>query len=60
MTVKSVDDVRPLKTFLRDQELRYINRVVDLVGGEKEQAALLLGVSMATLYRKLTEDDKGQ
>jgi DNA-binding NtrC family response regulator len=60
VTVKSVDDVRPLKTFLRDQELGYINRVVDLVGGEKDQAALLLGVSMATLYRKLTEDDKGQ
>jgi transcriptional regulator with PAS, ATPase and Fis domain len=57
-SMKSVDDIRPLKNFLREQELAYINRVVELVGGEKEQAALLLGVSMATLYRKLTEDDR--
>jgi len=58
--VKNVDHVRPLKNFLREQELAYLNRVIELVGGEKEEAALLLGVSMATLYRKLTEDDKNQ
>ena len=43
----------PLKDYLREQELNYLNRTLALTGGDKEQAAELLGVSLATLYRKL-------
>jgi DNA-binding NtrC family response regulator len=57
---ETVDDVKPLRIFSREQEVAYMNRVIDLVGGDKEQAAILLGVSLATLYRKLTEDEKVQ
>ncbi|MDB6123996.1 MAG: Fis family transcriptional regulator [Pedosphaera sp.] len=46
----------PLKDFLREQEVAYLNRTMALVGGDKEKAAILLGVSLATLYRKLSED----
>src|SRR3954468_1320241 len=49
----SADQLKSLKTFLRDQELAYLNRALEQVGGDKEKAALLLGVSLATLYRKL-------
>jgi len=54
----TVDGVKPLRIFSREQEAAYMNRVIDLVGGDKEQAAILLGVSLATLYRKLTEEEK--
>jgi DNA-binding NtrC family response regulator len=46
----------PLKTFLREQESIYLNRALAYTGGDKEKAAQLLGVSLATLYRKLSED----
>jgi two-component system response regulator AtoC len=49
---------RPLKTFLRDQELIHLNRALEMSGGDKEKAALLLGVSLATLYRKLAGDER--
>jgi DNA-binding NtrC family response regulator len=55
---ETVDDVKPLRIFSREQESTYMSRVIDLVGGDKEQAAILLGVSLATLYRKLTEEEK--
>jgi transcriptional regulator with PAS, ATPase and Fis domain len=55
-----VDDVKPLRVFSREQEAAYMNRVLELVGSDKEQAAILLGVSLATLYRKLTEEEKVQ
>jgi len=47
------EPVKPLKNFLRDQEIAYLNRALEQAGGDKEQAALALGVSLATLYRKL-------
>ena len=47
-----------LKDFLREQELNYLNRVLAQNGGDKEKAAIQLGVSLATLYRKLSEDEK--
>ena len=45
-----------LKDFLREQELAYINRVLAQTSGDKEKAAELLGVSLATLYRKLADE----
>jgi DNA-binding NtrC family response regulator len=54
----SIQSIESLKSFLRKQELEYLRRVLDRAGGDKEQAALLLGVSLATLYRKLSEDEQ--
>ena len=42
-----------LKEFLHRQEVSYIEQAIQHVGGDKEKAAELLGISMATLYRKL-------
>ncbi len=50
------DDV-PLKDYLREQEVAYLHRVLAHTGGDKERAAILLGISLATLYRKLSEDE---
>ncbi len=50
--------VGQLKDFMRDQEADYIQRAIAHAGGDKEQAAKSLGVSLATLYRKLAEDDE--
>ncbi|KAF0175720.1 MAG: sigma-54 dependent DNA-binding response regulator [Limisphaerales bacterium] len=49
--------VSQLKDFMRDQESAYIQRAIAQAGGDKEQAARALGVSLATLYRKLAEGD---
>lgn len=48
----------PLKNFLREQELVYLNRVLDYCDGNKEKAADLLNVSVATIYRKLSDEDE--
>ncbi len=50
--------LKPLKNFLRDQEIVYLSRTLDQCSGDKEKAALLLGVSLATLYRKLSGDER--
>jgi two-component system, NtrC family, response regulator AtoC len=44
-----------LKDFIREQEIAYLNRALAQTGGDKEKTAELLGVSLATLYRKLAE-----
>lgn len=49
--------VGQLKDFMRDQESSYIQRAIAQAGGDKEQAAKALGVSLATLYRKLAEGE---
>jgi transcriptional regulator with PAS, ATPase and Fis domain len=46
-----------LKTFMREQELTYINRALTQAGGDKEKAAQLLGISLATLYRRLSAEE---
>ncbi|HYG36826.1 MAG TPA: sigma-54 dependent transcriptional regulator [Clostridia bacterium] len=48
----------PLKTFLREQEQAHLQRALEECGGDKERAALLLGISLATLYRKLGDEEK--
>jgi DNA-binding protein Fis len=47
-----------MKLYLQRQEQVHLNRTIQQCGGSKEQAALLLGISMATLYRRLSGDDK--
>jgi transcriptional regulator with PAS, ATPase and Fis domain len=49
--------VGPLKDFLREQEVGYVNRALSAAGGDKEKAAQLLNVSVATLYRKLADEE---
>jgi two-component system response regulator AtoC len=51
--------VGPLKNFLRDQEVVYLNKALSMTSGDKEKAAELLGISLATLYRKLAEAEEG-
>ena len=48
----------PLKDFLREQEVAYLNRTLSQTGGDKEKAASILGISLATLYRKLSEEER--
>jgi len=47
----------PLKDFLREQEITYLRRALAHTAWDKEKAAELLGISLATLYRKLAETD---
>jgi DNA-binding NtrC family response regulator len=47
-----------LKTFMREQEQSHLNRALQQCDGDKEKAAVLLGVSLATLYRKLSGEEK--
>jgi DNA-binding NtrC family response regulator len=49
----------PLKNYLREQEVAYLQRTLAFTGNDKEKAAEILGVSLATLYRKLAEVDEG-
>lgn len=42
-----------LKDFLHQQEVTYIEHAIRAAAGSKEKAAESLGISMATLYRKL-------
>ena len=56
-TTTANQPIGPLKNFLREQEVAYLHRVMAQTGGDKDKAAALLGVSLATLYRKLAEGD---
>ena len=42
-----------LDEFIRDQERRYIEETIKFNESSRERAAKMLGISMATLYRKL-------
>jgi two-component system, NtrC family, response regulator AtoC len=48
----------PLRVFMRQQELAHLNSVIEAFNGDKEKAAIQLGISLATLYRKLSGEDK--
>ena len=56
-TNRPMEPIKPLKNFIREQEQNYLNRVLEAAGNDKEQAAILAGVSLATLYRKLSGDE---
>ncbi len=51
--VPAADSVEPVATDLSDMERSTIERVFERVNGDKQMAAKLLGISRATLYRKL-------
>ena len=46
-----------LKSYLREKEKEYIQKVLEVAGGEKEKAADMLGISLATFYRKFETGD---
>jgi DNA-binding NtrC family response regulator len=46
----------PLRDYLHQQEVQYIERAIAANGGDKDKAAAMLGISMATLYRKMAPD----
>lgn len=48
---------KSLKAFLRDQEKKYLSQVLRFTGGDKERAAKTLRISLATLYRKLPDEE---
>ena len=54
----SAQSFQALKTFMREQEQAHLNKALEQSGGDKEKAALLLGISLATLYRKLSGEEK--
>ena len=50
---KDPNNLRSLKSYVRNREMEYINHVLKQVGDDKEKAAKILKVSLATLYRKI-------
>jgi DNA-binding NtrC family response regulator len=54
----SLPPVAPLKTFLKEQEMAHLNRALQECNGDKEKAALMLGISLATFYRKLGGEER--
>ncbi len=49
---------KSLKAFLRAKEKEYLKTVIDTMGGDKAKAAKELDISLATLYRKLPEEEQ--
>ncbi len=49
---------KSLKAFLHDKEKEFLQRTIENLNGDKEKAASELGISLATLYRKLPADLK--
>jgi transcriptional regulator with PAS, ATPase and Fis domain len=48
---------KSLKAFLRSKEKEYVSQVLTFTDGNKEEAAKALNISLATLYRKLPEEE---
>jgi transcriptional regulator with PAS, ATPase and Fis domain len=55
----AAEPLLPLRTFIQQQEQAHLLRALHQTNNDKEQAALLMGVSLATLYRKLAGDEAG-
>ncbi len=53
--VDNITDERSLKKFLRKKEKNFINTVLLTTGGNRVKAAKVLGISRASLYRKLED-----
>lgn len=53
----NADRCKSLKAFLREQEKEYLQQILSNTGGDKEKAAKALKISLATLYRKLPEEE---
>ena len=53
-----LNELASLENHLREQEHAYLEKVMEQCGGDKEKAALVLGVSLATLYRKMSGEEK--
>jgi len=51
---------KSLKAFLRAKEKEYLKNVINSMGGDKVKAAKELDISLATLYRKLPEEEQPQ
>src|SRR5436309_2542162 len=49
---------QPLDDFIQQQERGYIEATLAHCGGSREKAATMLGISMATLYRKVESKKK--
>ncbi len=49
----NIETATSLKAFLKDKEQEYLEQVLKRSGGNKEEAARKLNISLATLYRKL-------
>ncbi|MFL6582977.1 MAG: sigma-54-dependent transcriptional regulator [Chthoniobacterales bacterium] len=49
---------QPLEDFVQQQERSYIEATLSQCGGSREKAASMLGISMATLYRKVEAKGK--
>jgi transcriptional regulator with PAS, ATPase and Fis domain len=47
-----------LKAFLRSKEKEYLSQVLEHTKGDKEKAAKSLNISLATLYRKMPDEDQ--
>lgn len=53
---QSADTSQSLKGFLKLKEKEYLDRILNDNDGDKEKTAKTLQVSLATLYRKLSDD----
>lgn len=49
---------KSLKAFLHEREREFLQTTIESMNGDKEKAASELGISLATLYRKLPSDAK--
>jgi two-component system response regulator HydG len=52
--------VLPLGTTLEQIEQTAIRETLSMTNGNKEEAAALLGIHVATLYRRLSAEDSSQ
>ncbi len=58
ISLKSRKEELPVMPTLAEIEREYINHVLNQVGGSKEKAATVLGVSVKTVYNKLNSYKK--